>query len=69
MRQAQWSTALLNPELEVPEGVVIWNNSDPLPRFNVYRNNIVVSLDRRAGRYLSGFAGPCRRGVLPRHGA
>ena len=44
MRQAQWSTVLLNPELEVPEGVVIWNNSDPLPRFNVYRNNIVVSL-------------------------
>jgi hypothetical protein len=41
---AAWSAALLDPQAPVPAGVVAWNGSDTRQRFNVYRNNVVVSL-------------------------
>jgi hypothetical protein len=39
-----FAEALLAPGAAVPQGWVAHNGSDPLPRFNVYRNNVVVSL-------------------------
>lgn len=39
-----FAQGLLNPGAPVPSGWVAHNGSDPLPRFNVYRNNVVVSL-------------------------
>ncbi len=42
--QTRFARALLDPSAPVPEGWVAHNGSDPLPRFNVYRNNVVVSL-------------------------
>ncbi len=36
--------ALLDPEQPLPAGLATWNDSDPAPRFAVYRNNVVVSL-------------------------
>lgn len=36
--------ALLDPSAAPPEGWTAHNGSDPMPRFNVYRNNMVVSL-------------------------
>lgn len=41
---ADWSVALLDPQAPAPSGVVAWNGSDVRQRFNVYRNNVVVSL-------------------------
>lgn len=41
---ADWSAALLDPNKPVPAGVTAWNGSDTRQRFNVYRNNVVVSL-------------------------
>ncbi|MGQ0710445.1 MAG: HvfC/BufC N-terminal domain-containing protein [Rhodoferax sp.] len=35
---------LLRPELASPPGLKAWNGSDPATRYNVYRNNVVVSL-------------------------
>lgn len=44
MMHSQWRNALLDPDAPLPEGLRTWNGSDPLPRFNVYRNNVIVSL-------------------------
>ncbi len=41
---ADWSAALLDPTTPVPSGVRSWNGSDTRQRFNVYRNNVIVSL-------------------------
>lgn len=42
--QARWGQALLDPEQEVPPGLLTWNGSDPTQRVAVYRNNVMVSL-------------------------
>ncbi|MEM1285338.1 MAG: DNA-binding domain-containing protein [Pseudomonadota bacterium] len=39
-----FAAAVLDPERAVPEGVARANGRDPLEAFNVYRNNVVVSL-------------------------
>lgn len=44
MNQTPFAHALLDPTAPVPTGWVAHNGSDPRPRFNVYRNNVVVSL-------------------------
>ncbi|MEO7464620.1 MAG: DNA-binding domain-containing protein [Nitrosospira sp.] len=50
--EATWSSALLDPELPLPSGIVTWNGSDPHKRFAVYRNNVIVSLvDALAGTF------------------
>jgi len=36
--------ALLDPDRPAPAGLSVWNGSDPTTRFDVYRNNVVVSL-------------------------
>lgn len=41
---SRWADALLDPELACPPDLVTWNGSDPVRRFAVYRNNVVVSL-------------------------
>lgn len=42
--QTDWAAALLDPEAPLPPGLSSWNGSDPRQRFDVYRNNVVVSL-------------------------
>ena len=42
--QADFSNALLAPQQPLPPGLITWNGSDPSLRFDVYRNNVVVSL-------------------------
>jgi hypothetical protein len=42
--QAGFADALPAPERPLPPGVITWNGSDPSARFDVYRNNVVVSL-------------------------
>lgn len=42
--QTVFARALLDPAQSCPEELRAWNDSDPTPRFAVYRNNIVVSL-------------------------
>ncbi len=42
--QATWCAALLDPDCEVPAGLVTWNGSDPAQRFAIYRNKVMVSL-------------------------
>ncbi|MCT8344844.1 DNA-binding domain-containing protein [Photorhabdus kleinii] len=42
--QQQLYQALLDPDLAVPEGLTVWNDSDPAVRFAVYRNNVMASL-------------------------
>ncbi len=42
--EASFATALLAPELPVPEGVVAHTPAIPVARFAVYRNNVAVSL-------------------------
>lgn len=44
MGQKQFIESILNPVNGVPEGLKVWNGSDPAVRFNVYRNNVIVSL-------------------------
>ncbi|PKO86675.1 MAG: DUF2063 domain-containing protein [Betaproteobacteria bacterium HGW-Betaproteobacteria-12] len=44
MNQSAFAAALLDPELPAPDGLLAWNGSDPARRFQVYRNNVVVSL-------------------------
>ncbi|SDP71538.1 Putative DNA-binding domain-containing protein [Rhodoferax sp. OV413] len=44
MNQAAFAQALFQPALPCPPGLHTWNGSDPAARFNVYRNNVVVSL-------------------------
>jgi hypothetical protein len=41
---ADWSAALLDARRPVPPGLRTWNGSDPGTRFDVHRNNVVVSL-------------------------
>jgi hypothetical protein len=36
--------ALMDPALPPPPGIAIWNGSEPVRRFDIYRNNVVVSL-------------------------
>lgn len=42
--QAEWMAALLTPTSASPPGLSTWNGSDPTKRFDVYRNNVTVSL-------------------------
>ncbi len=42
--QTEFTSALLNPELAVPKGLVDHSGRPAGKRFNVYRNNVVVSL-------------------------
>lgn len=42
--QTTFATALLDPGMLTPDGLIAWNGSDPARRFAVYRNNVVVSL-------------------------
>jgi len=42
--QHAFASALLDPARPVPSGLATWNGSDPVARFAVYRNNVVVSL-------------------------
>jgi hypothetical protein len=42
--QTAFAHALLNAELPCPTGLSTWNGSDPMLRFAVYRNNVMVSL-------------------------
>ena len=42
--QAQFAAALLDPTLACPAGLRTWNDSDPVRRIAVYRNNVVSSL-------------------------
>jgi len=39
-----FSAALTDPAMAMPPGLKTWNGSDPERRFNIYRNNVVVSL-------------------------
>jgi hypothetical protein len=41
---AAFAEALLAREFKCPPGLRTWNGSDPVQRFAVYRNNVVVSL-------------------------
>jgi hypothetical protein len=42
--QADFASALLDPEAACPAGLQAWNNSGPEKRFAVHRNNVVGSL-------------------------
>jgi hypothetical protein len=42
--QAEFRAALFAPETPAPSGLKSWNGSDVERRFDVYRNNVVVSL-------------------------
>lgn len=42
--QTDFARALFDPAQPCPDELQVWNDSDPTPRFAVYRNNIVVSL-------------------------
>lgn len=44
LHQADFATALRDPERALPDGLRAWNGSDPEVRFAVYRNNVLVSL-------------------------
>ena len=44
IRTSQFSSALLNPDLETPKGVGEKDGTPAPKRFGVYRNNVVVSL-------------------------
>lgn len=50
--QVTFAAALLDPARPAPDGLRVWNGSDPAVRFAVYRNNVVVSLiDALAATY------------------
>ena len=51
-----FAAALLDPGLPPPEGLITWNGSDPVRRFAVYRNNVIVSLVDALVRYAHGYA-------------
>lgn len=40
----EFAGALLDPEVACPPDLRAWNGSDPMRRFNVYRNNVASSL-------------------------
>ena len=42
--QTAFTAALLNPEMEVPEGIIQPDGTPASKRFDVYRNNVVTSL-------------------------
>ncbi len=42
--QARFAASLLTPGSRCPPGLMTWNGSDPGRRFDVYRNNVMVSL-------------------------
>lgn len=39
-----FSRQLLQPGADAPTGLLVWNGADPQRRFNIYRNNVLVSL-------------------------
>lgn len=39
-----FAAALLDPGRPCPDGLTVWNGSDPARRFRVYRNNVAISL-------------------------
>lgn len=41
--EAQFAAALIDPDRAMP-GLATWNDSDPMQRFGIYRNNRLVSL-------------------------
>lgn len=41
---ADFAAALRDASMATPDGLRTWNGSDPLRRFNVYRNNVRVSI-------------------------
>lgn len=41
---SSFTKALMDPALAPPAGLKTWNGSDPERRFDIYRNNVVVSL-------------------------
>ena len=43
-RQRDFGAAILNPQAELPEGLVGPDGEPSLRRFSVYRNNVVVGL-------------------------
>ncbi len=47
--QAGFAAALLDAGQPVPPGLRAWNGSDPVRRFGVYRNNVIVSLVEALG--------------------
>lgn len=42
--QTEFTTALLNPDMPVPEGIVRPDGTPATKRFDVYRNNVIASL-------------------------
>lgn len=44
MMAAAWERALLDPLAAAPAGLRTWNGSDPQVRFDIHRNNVIVSL-------------------------
>lgn len=42
--QQQFYSALLAEDPVIPQGLKVWNKSDPAVRFAVYRNNVMASL-------------------------
>lgn len=42
--QALFAQALLDPDAPCPSGIRVWNDSDPIARMAIYRNNVVSSL-------------------------
>ena len=55
--QREFARALLDVRLAPPAGLRAWNGSDPAQRFDVYRNNVMVSLIRALA---SGFPVTCQ---------
>jgi putative oxidoreductase len=54
--QAPWCAALLDPDLDVPPGLVTWNGSDPVQRFAIYRNNVEgLAIDLVDGTFQLGW--------------
>ncbi|MBN8949049.1 MULTISPECIES: DNA-binding domain-containing protein [unclassified Rhizobium] len=42
--QSGFAAALIDPSLDVPEGLTAWNDQKPARRFGVYRNNVAIGL-------------------------
>jgi putative DNA-binding protein len=42
--QSDFAAALFDPSSACPDGLRVWNGSDPTRRLAVYRNNVIVSL-------------------------
>lgn len=44
--QQRFAAALMMPDSPVPMGLTSWNSPQPQARYNVYRNNVMISLRR-----------------------